>query len=90
MRKRSLNAAEDFEPFAIPDLQRMLAGLIVVTAAFDDLETAKDAPVFQVPLQPDHRVGKKFRRFRCRMHLGVGSDLVREHRGQMLTVQPFD
>ena len=68
----------------------MLAGLVVLPPAFHDFQAAEDTPVEMFALQDDHGVREEFRHLQCGGLLLVGEDLVGEHRGQVLALQPFD
>ena len=88
--KRRLDAAEQFQPLAIVDLQGVLAGYIILAAALDDFDAAIAPPVFQRPVQLDHGIGKKTGRFQTQLRIRDDSRLVRQHGGQVFTVQAFD
>jgi hypothetical protein len=84
-----LHAAEHLQPLAAGDTQRMLAYLEVLPPAFHDFQAAVDTPVEMFAFQDDHGVREELRHLQGGGLLLVSEDLVGEHRGQVLALQPF-
>ena len=86
---RGLHAAEDLQPLAGGDAQRVPAGVVVLAPALGDLQAAVGAPPLRLAAQDDHRVAQELGHLQGEGLLLDGGDLVRQHRRQVLALQPF-
>ena len=89
MGGRGLDTAEHFQPEAGRDPQRVAAGVIVLAPALRDLQVAAAAPPMRLAAQDEHGIGQVLGDLQGEGLLGDGGHLVRQHRCQLLALQPL-
>ena len=86
---RGLHPAEDLQPLAVGNAQRVQAGVVVLASALGDLQAAAGAPPLRLAAQDDHRVAQELADLQGEGLLLDGGDFVRQDRRQVLALQPL-